>query len=354
LPRALEALATPRALDQLRLETVRELLPGLVRTNLAAWNEIDPARGEVEIVAHPGAALEVEQAGHLLVEYMHEHPVIAHVQATGDGRPHTISDFMSAREFRATGIYQHIYRHLDAADQISFTLPDPTLIIGMALNRPRRDFTARDRQVLNALRPHLLQAYRNAHLVERLTRALAAVEQLTHEHGEALIVLDQRGMKEYATHGAERLMAQWFPRREHGSATLPVELTRLLEDRDPSLPAWPLVFSDERRRLTIQRLPTPDGRGAALVLSELPIDRPLAQLGRLGLTPRQAQAAALAVEGHANAAIGHRLGISPRTVEKHLERAFERLGVRGRVAAANLLHQAGATVASDPGARATT
>jgi DNA-binding CsgD family transcriptional regulator len=53
-------------------------------------------------------------------------------------------------------------------------------------------------------------------------------------------------------------------------------------------------------------------------------------LRSLGLTGRQAELLALAVEGHTSPEIGERLNLSPRTVEKHLDAAYARLGVRNR------------------------
>lgn len=49
-----------------------------------------------------------------------------------------------------------------------------------------------------------------------------------------------------------------------------------------------------------------------------------------GLTAREAEVLVWAVRGHAREAIADRLGLSPRTVAKHLERAYEELGVRSR------------------------
>lgn len=58
---------------------------------------------------------------------------------------------------------------------------------------------------------------------------------------------------------------------------------------------------------------------------------PALELARL--TPRQTQVLRLAAEGLTDAAIGHRLDCSPRTVDKHLEHIYRRLGVSCRTAA---------------------
>jgi len=49
-----------------------------------------------------------------------------------------------------------------------------------------------------------------------------------------------------------------------------------------------------------------------------------------GLTEREAEAMALVARGASNPAVAAQLGISPRTVQKHLERAFAKLGVHTR------------------------
>lgn len=53
-----------------------------------------------------------------------------------------------------------------------------------------------------------------------------------------------------------------------------------------------------------------------------------------GLTSRQAQVVRLVALGRSNQGVADELGLSDRTVQKHLEHAFRRLGVRTRSAAA--------------------
>jgi DNA-binding CsgD family transcriptional regulator len=54
----------------------------------------------------------------------------------------------------------------------------------------------------------------------------------------------------------------------------------------------------------------------------------------LGLTRREADVLLWIVRGQSNAEIGASLRISPRTVKKHLEHIFSKLGVKSRLAAA--------------------
>jgi DNA-binding NarL/FixJ family response regulator len=56
--------------------------------------------------------------------------------------------------------------------------------------------------------------------------------------------------------------------------------------------------------------------------------------GELHLTSREIEVLRLVVEGKTNQEIGHQLDISEKTVEKHLEGVFSKLGVTSRVEAA--------------------
>jgi DNA-binding CsgD family transcriptional regulator len=66
-----------------------------------------------------------------------------------------------------------------------------------------------------------------------------------------------------------------------------------------------------------------------------PIRRdPTDGLDRLGLTPRETEVLRWVIEGKVTSEVGDILAISPRTVQKHLERIYQKLGVEGRTAAA--------------------
>jgi DNA-binding CsgD family transcriptional regulator len=61
---------------------------------------------------------------------------------------------------------------------------------------------------------------------------------------------------------------------------------------------------------------------------------PIAELLTRGLTRREAEVVSLAARGSADREIAHTLQISHRTVQKHLQRAYAKLGVGGRAEAA--------------------
>ncbi|MGA2307147.1 MAG: helix-turn-helix transcriptional regulator [Acidimicrobiales bacterium] len=328
------ALGDVRPVAALRQDTV-ELLPPLVATNLVAWNEVDLANGHIEAVTQPDTYS--ESSAQSFITHMGDHPVIAYQQATRDGRPKAISDFLDAATFHATGIYQHFYRHLGAEDQISFVVPEIELLIGIAMNRDRRGFSERDRTVLNLLRPHLTQAYRNACVFSRMEATITNVQALAEHSNESIVLLDHHRNIELLSSRAAVLLLAWF--NDWNGAQLPAALGDwLVESQRRPGPPWPFVLEHDQRRLLVRRLTV--GSGEALVLSEPSRERTVDLIVSLGLTNREAQVMALITRGASTADIATRLGIRPPTVYKHVERSLKKLGASSRVEAVNLILQA--------------
>jgi DNA-binding CsgD family transcriptional regulator len=102
-----------------------------------------------------------------------------------------ISDFYSARQWRATGMYSDIYRPPGIEHELMLSLPaatgrttGPGRTVRLYFRRgPGTDFSERDRALLTLLRPHLHQAYRDAE------RRRHPVPQLTARHWDLLGLL---------------------------------------------------------------------------------------------------------------------------------------------------------------------
>jgi DNA-binding CsgD family transcriptional regulator len=334
---AANSLAGLDSLEQLRERAV-EIVAELVEATMVAWNEVDLEGHVIDAVTVPPLDRFPPEIRTTLaaafIEHVGEHPVIAHYQRTRDGRPHAISDFLSAGAFHETGIYRDFYRHLGAEDQLSFVLPDPSLIIGIALNRARRGFSLRDRQVCNLLRPPLAQAHRYVEAATRLKRMASTFELAAAQRGLGLIRLGRDGQLRETSAGAVSILSRFFELRS--TPSLPAEITEwLAHDRNRTGPGEIVLRRGDGRRLVVHRAPT--GTGDLLLLSEQP-NRPLDSRS-LGLTAREAQVMDLVREGLATKLIAAAIGISPRTVEKHIQHALDKLGVRTRMQAIALIDQ---------------
>ena len=75
-------------------------------------------------------------------------------------------------------------------------------------------------------------------------------------------------------------------------------------------------------------------------MPELPeVEHAAARLRQVALTPRETEVLSWLAKGKTNRDIADILGMSPRTVNKHLEHVFEKLGVETRSAAAAIAGQ---------------
>lgn len=147
--------------------------------------------------------------------------------------------------------------------------------------------------------------------------------------GRYLLAVDQSGRVKWATPQAAALLAAGLA----GTAELPPELRAWLQQIGAGSDA-PLVVEGARRLefSSVGRL-GPDE--ILLRLAEAGADAGFLQR-RLRLTAREAEVLLWIGRGKSNRDISEILGISPRTVNKHLEQVFEKLGVENRASAAAL------------------
>lgn len=302
---------------------VARLVPGAV-----AFNDIDLARGVATVVKDPdyeGSAAGAAEFARLA----HQNPLIVHGRP---GQAGVISDLLSARSFRALEFYGVVFAPCDFADQIAIHLRPPSeRVVGVAINRDRRGFSPRDRALLEMLAPHLSRAH--AHVLERVRgRALRelAVRGLT-DQGVASLLLGPRGEVESGDALADELLRRHFP-AEYRRGRLP---KRLREWACEEVRSGSFSHEDgQGRRLSASRLDSEEEPSWRLiVLHEWGPGPTVGALRTLGLTSREAEVLAWVARGKTDAQIGQLLGISHRTVDKHLENVFRKLEVSSRAAA---------------------
>jgi|SRR5437016_1776808 len=153
------------------------VLPGLatlVGCDVLTYNEIGPARDQTHYADYPAGILDPATQP-AFAAHVHEHPLVNHYRATGDGEPVMISDFLTRQRFHRLGLYAEFFRGLPVEHQIAISLPGPDgQVIGVALSRARRDFCEEDRALLSVLRPALIAALLRARRRQRAGRVLTA------------------------------------------------------------------------------------------------------------------------------------------------------------------------------------
>ena len=306
-------------LSQFRAGVI-EVLNRVVPSDLVAYNEIAPEETFVVMIPDFDAGLLPK-----FTALAHENPLIIHYQRTGDGRPYRISDMIDQKTFHATALYKDFYKPMGIESQVAFSLPSrPQLLVGLALTRGHEDFTDREVQLLALARPHLMQAYRNAELRGARVATVAALEAGLDTLGRHVMVLDPQGRMEFATDGARRLAGESIRMR----GGLPEEVGAwIAEQRGPRAAAQPYVLHTSEGSVLVRLLPSGrDDHRQVLLLEGGPGELKVEVLRGLGLSPRQAQTLRLIALGHTPGQAAGEMGIARRTLDKHLQQIYAKLG----------------------------
>lgn len=316
------------------------LLADLVPSNLAAYNEVNLKAGQVTLQMSP------KQVDHRNLQtaferLMGEHPLIQHQQNTKDLSPHRISDFLSAKQFHRLGIYNEVYRHIDCEDQVALTLQStPFHIVALAMNRERRNFSGEELDVLRLLQPHLIRVHRNVLLLETLRQQLHSYQSLLETMPAVLVILDAQNRIQFATRQARELLRKYCGRRITGKC-LPEAIRRWVDEATKwesrnlrHAAECSLQINGANGTLKLRVVNGGQAGGRYLALEEINVPGSAQSLRVLGLTLREAEVLFWVTQGKSNSDIGIILGSSVRTVQKHLEHIFAKLGVESRTAAA--------------------
>ncbi len=173
LEAALEFVGTVQAAED--LDSYRHAVLGidaLVPGNIVSYNEIGAGGGRLFSVTRPPVLNEENMA--VFGRYLEQNPLYVYHSRTDDPAPRALSDMISAEEFHATDIYRQFYAQWDIQDQIAMRLPAPPgTVIAVVINRTSRGFEQRERDLLEAVRPHALQSFRMAAAAERSRREIA-------------------------------------------------------------------------------------------------------------------------------------------------------------------------------------
>ena len=186
-------------------------------------------------------------------------------------------------------------------------------------------------ELLARLRVHLA----NARMAHGARTALDA-------SGRYLLAADAAGRLSWTTPQAAKLLASAFPDFLSETWRLPSGVQDWLRHRSGGPPGAPDVFDIASTSRTLRlfymgqigpgefllRLTENAGRQEETVLRD-----------KLALTQREAEVLLWTARGKSNRDIGEILTLSPRTVNKHLEQIFAKLGVENRTAASAIAMQ---------------
>jgi DNA-binding CsgD family transcriptional regulator len=286
----------------------------LVPADVLTWDRIELATGAVDHEAVP-ANTEPSGAFAAIVADAADHPLLfAHAVRRRSAL--LLSEAVDPRCLSHSELYGDLLHRSGIEYAIAIGLhTERRETIVAALGRSERQFSERDRDVLDLMRPALEDAVQLTQARGRLARALAADPP----PGSAVVLLDRYGEIEHSSVDAERWLAEHFGAAEH-PGWLPAPVADWL-----ALPPRPaLVSARDGRRLSVRLLP---GDPHALLLEEeVARFRPQA-LRRLGLNARETEVlrAAAAIDDEAD--IAWELFLSLHAVRERLAHLEAKLGV---------------------------
>lgn len=258
-----------------------------------------------------------------------------------------ISDFMTYRQFRRTDLYNKYYRPKGIPYGIAFGISlAQDGLIGIGLHRSGKDYSERDRRILSELHPHILQAFKNAQIITGLRRDTATLHDALNSLNSAIVCLSTESTVRWMTPRAETLLRNYqsIVPRSHNRLHAPIvdwlkqQTAALLSCSNLPEAVRPLTIQGADGILTIRLMR--QGPFHLLVLDESRTVTVNKELQHLGLSRRESEILGWLVQGKTNPEIAMILGISRRTVQKHLERVYSRLGVENRHAAMTVAMEA--------------
>ena len=315
-------------------------LRGMVAAEYASYNEVGPDHALVSIADPelPGWAHEAWG------RHWTQNPLVQRHANTRDSRPYQWADIVEPEEFRRTELFAELYRPLGIDHQISFVLPSPAdLTIGLALSRGGTRFSEPEREMLDLARPHLIQAYRNAQIKDALSSLLDDVRRGVDAAGQGVVVVAANGTVAFASAKAAALVARSSAGELREGEPVPAGLS--------ATERTSMLQMEGGDALLVRCVGGPEAGSRVLLLE--PARQTLAPdlLEGLGLTPREAEVLAWFARGAETPQVASQLGMSARTVQKHAQAIYSKLGVRSRaqaVATAWAATEAAAAYASKP------
>jgi DNA-binding CsgD family transcriptional regulator len=263
-----------------------------------------------------------------------------------------LSSFLGRAQFRRTQVYNQYFRHRDVEDVavLPAMLRIGELASFVSIDRDR-DFYSRDLDVLNAVAGPLQAAFVNGANLTEVEKERGLLKSTLESAGWNGLVVDHRERICLESSQARELLAFYFGREGLGYR-LPDSVLRWMRvsaqrlRRPSTVPPQvpPYRIARGARQLEVRLMLHPNG--CMLLLEENFEGVNISKLQALGLTKRQAEILSYIAMGKTNGEIGIILGTSRRTVEKHVEQVFDRLGVETRTAAAAVAIGAPAKVQS--------
>jgi DNA-binding CsgD family transcriptional regulator len=339
----LQSLAEERAGSRSFVIAALDRLTSVVPSELTTLSLCDLEHGSRSVIGRAGEALsDGDRAA--FDRHFREHPLVRFHGSNPGGPTQRISDCVDGADFRNSALHADYYRRLGINYVMALPLwIDSANVISVVFNRGRSDFRNTERAVLDAVRQPLASIYRNIIACEEAGVGLKRMRDLATDGGWQTTRVSTSGRILEAPPQALSLLKRFFP---DGAPEHETRLPAMLFEWFSASRNWGLErpaitcgqeFTVSRlgAKLTVHFVADPEDASAGFLLMKSERTQLSArQLAQLSLTERERGVLALVAGGKTNGEIAQLLTISARTVQKHLEHIFQKLGVETRTAAA--------------------
>lgn len=270
----------------------------------------------------------------VFTEYYQENPLMNALII--ERRPETlkITDLMPAKDFQRTNIYNEFYKRVGVTNQLVAPMfISDELFMTCSVNIDKQDFSDRDKLILSLIAPHFANAIRNSFAYQRLSAALEARES-------GIIAVNAKGKPLFISEYAQRLLEKYFAGEKRENNSLPQILVRWIKQielvsktTDYKLPFAPLKIGNEKGIMIVRFMYNSTTREKTLMLEEQKILDWRGKFEKFSLTRRETEILFWITQGKTDDVIAALLNISLRTVHKHVENLYVKLGVETRTGA---------------------
>lgn len=250
------------------------------------------------------------------------------------------TDYASTSQFLATEIHNEYYRYLDVETQICFSIQVSQGKVALfALSRKGSEYSERDRLMLTLLKPHLSGALRNIKELGQLRLEKDPLLKGTLAQRQGVVLFRRDGTVIAISEPATEMFGRYFAAALAEGDLIPADLAQWIETESclthlaRQVERAPFVVERDGKRLTIELRHDVITGDRLLVCTESDPAAKMRRLHHYALSSRQIETLLWLAKGKTNAEIAVILNISKRTVEKHLEHIFDKLGVETRAAA---------------------
>ncbi len=268
-----------------------------------------------------------------------EHPFAPYVFSRSYRFAMMTADYVSPLDFKNSAIFSEFYKHFPVHHQLLVPITTgPGTLVTCAVNRRGKNFTEEERMMLDLIAPHLGGAIQNSRKMQAVLAALNDLSTALETRSCGIVSLNSDLKVLYISSVCTDLLQRYLGKSVCKDGSLPEFLIGWIKQNDllsnGEFPRVPINLKLELPGSILSVTLMFDGKSdeRSLILEEFKEFRP-ADLRTLGLTKRQAEILFWLSRGKTDKDIGGILCISHRTVNKHLEAIYSRLGVETRTAA---------------------